>query len=93
MFYPIGALMGLQSSCVAARAGMLLEEGSVMARCNGCDWGTHRLGEAAAGEKLGRHVGHGAIRLRGDVRLLVHIQHARQPKVRQLHSTQESASR
>ena len=32
MFYPIGALMGLQSSCVAARAGMLLEEGSVMAQ-------------------------------------------------------------
>ncbi len=82
--YSNGPHTGIQASCKTASAGTLLEECTVTTLCHGCDWGTHRLGEAAAGEELGRHVGHCAIRLRGDVCLLVHIQNARQPKVRQL---------
>ena len=54
----------------------------------GISMATHRLCEAAGRQQLWRHVGHSPIGLGGDMRLLVHIQHSRQPKVRQLHSAQ-----
>ena len=58
----------------------------------GISLATHRLCEAACRQQLRRHVGHSAVGLGGDVGLLVHIQHPRQPKVCQLHSAQRAAS-